>query len=156
MHTHTRKSIRDAGNVGQTCQPPQEKRPKGANNSNEKYNDVCQHAPACKDRLKFTGGFFTGQSSDTRRLVVAISLSGSAVNFSLTVDETKHITWNHCKLKDFSFSFLIDLSTVKATSITSNCSIKTATFNISWVWSHSASEWDTIPAPKLWGKCSFF
>lgn len=28
----------------------------------------------------------TGQSNDTRRLVVAISLSGSAVNFSLTAE----------------------------------------------------------------------
>lgn len=33
---------------------------------------------------------FTGQSSDTRRLVVAISLSGSAVSFSLTVGEVKN------------------------------------------------------------------
>lgn len=41
------------------------------------------------------GSMFTGQSSDTRRLVVAISLSGSAVSFSLTGEKrqnTKH-TW---------------------------------------------------------------
>ena len=38
---------------------------------------------------------FTGQSKDTRRLVVAISLSGSAVSFSLTVMEEQNITHIH-------------------------------------------------------------
>lgn len=37
----------------------------------------------------------TGHSSDTRRLVVAISLSGSAVNFSLTMEneQTDSVTF---------------------------------------------------------------
>lgn len=38
---------------------------------------------------------FTGQSSDTRRLVVAISLSGSAVSFSLTAWEESARTRTH-------------------------------------------------------------
>lgn len=35
------------------------------------------------------GGVLTGHRRETRRLVVAISLSGSAVNFSLTVGKKK-------------------------------------------------------------------
>lgn len=61
-----------------------------AKNSNEKRKDVSQQAPSLQTVLEFRGGFVTGQSSDTRRLVVAISLSGSAVSFSLTVDEAEH------------------------------------------------------------------
>ncbi len=41
---------------------------------------------------------FTGQSSDTRRLVVAISLSGSAVSFSLTAEESK--THTHTRVSE--------------------------------------------------------
>lgn len=41
--------------------------------------------------------------------------------------------------------FLIDLSIVRATSTTSNCSIKTATYNTSWV---SELLWQTVPVSQ--------
>lgn len=56
------------------------------------------------------GRMFTGQRSDTRRLVVAISLSGSAVSFSLTAgdklntSEHEWATWVSEKQKTSSCS----------------------------------------------------
>lgn len=136
--TRTQRCRKCGMEKSQTCQNPPGKAPEGAQQFKLKVQRRASARAACKDWLKFTDGFFTGQSSDTRRLVVAISLSGSAVNFSLTVDETKHTTWNNYKLKGWiSFykyaHFLIYLSIVKATNITSNCSIKTDTCKISWV-----------------------
>lgn len=48
--------------------------------------------------MKLCRGIFTGHRRETRRLVVAISLSGSAVNFSLTVrrKEQEHRSRQRC------------------------------------------------------------
>lgn len=43
---------------------------------------------------------FTGQSSETRRLVVAISLSGSAVSFSLTAEAKQKHKNRHTLVSD--------------------------------------------------------
>lgn len=57
----------------------------------------------------------TGHNNDTLKLVVAISLSGSAVNFSFTVGhEQKHVTTHatHYKQKTFTTVLLRQLENV--------------------------------------------